>query len=187
MTKKVFFDAEFTGEHQFSSLVSIGMVGENTESCYICFNGYEKNQVTVWLKENVLKDITHEKKFSYQEGFNLIKKWLENYSNGELVSLVSMGKTLDLVLFFQLWHLDYPEKKYFHNLYCLPHYLNHSKHYDLATLMMATNIDPDIDRETIVTIKEKHNRHNALYDAKIVKKVYEKCIKKLSLSNKNEF
>ena len=133
-----------------------------------------------WLKKNVLKDIEKEKKYSYAEGFKLIKNWLEKYSSGEPISLVSMGKTLDLVLFFQLWHLDYPQRKYFHNLYCLPDYLNHSKHYDLATLMMAAKIDPDFDRQKLVKIEEKTNRHNALYDAKVVKKVYELCVKNLN-------
>ena len=180
MTKNVFFDAEFTGEHQFSTLVSIGLVGENSETFYLCFKDYNKKQVTNWLKNNVLSNIENEIKLSYKDGFEKIKKWLEDYSNGELISLISMGKTLDLVLFFQLWHLDYPERKYFHNLYCLPPYLNHSKHYDLATLMMAAGIDPDTDREDLINITEDKNRHNALYDAKIVKLVYEMCIQKLN-------
>lgn len=182
MYKKIFFDAEFTGEHQYSTLVSIGMVGQDSEDLHICFSDYNKDQVTDWLKKNVLNSIHNEKKFSYSQGFKKIKLWLENYSKGRPVSLVSMGKSLDLVLLFQLWHLDYPSRKYFHNLYCLPDCLNHSKHYDLATLMMLANIDPDIDRENLFDIKETQNRHNALYDAKVVKKVYEHCINKINIT-----
>ena len=62
---------------------------------------------------------------------------------------------------------------------CLPKYLNHSQHYDLATIMMLAKIDPDCDREKLVDIKYNKNRHNALYDAKVVKKVYELCIRKM--------
>ena len=53
----IIFDTEFTGEHAFTTLVSIGLVTLDGEELYITLNDYDKDQVTDWLKENVLKYI----------------------------------------------------------------------------------------------------------------------------------
>ena len=53
MTKtKIFFDTEFTGLHQNTTLISIGLVSECGKTFYAEFNDYDFNQVDDWLKED---------------------------------------------------------------------------------------------------------------------------------------
>ena len=50
---KIFFDTEFTGLHQKTTLISIGLISECGKSFYAEFNDYDFNQVDDWLKENI--------------------------------------------------------------------------------------------------------------------------------------
>ena len=58
--KIVFIDTEFTGEHAYTTLISIGVVTLDGRELYITLNDYDKDQITDWLKENVLADIDPE-------------------------------------------------------------------------------------------------------------------------------
>lgn len=174
--KFAFVDAEFTGEHQRTTLVSLAVVGTGDEQIYLTFDGYDHDQVTPWLEENVLGHIDPASAVSYVEGYRRLAAWFEGYSAGELVSLVSVGKTLDLVLLFELWHHAHPERKYFHNLYCLPDYLNHSAHFDLPTIFWLAGLSPDLDREKLVEGAIHGRRHDALYDALVVRECFNRCV-----------
>lgn len=174
--KFAFVDAEFTGEHQSTTLVSIAVVGSGDEKIYLTFNEYDRDQVTPWLEENVLKLIDPGSCVSYKEGYRQLSAWFENYAQGASISLVSVGKTLDLVLLFELWHHGYPERKYFHNLHCLPDYLNHSAHFDLPTIFWLAGISPDFDREKMVDSVIPGCRHDALYDALVVRECFNRCV-----------
>ena len=90
--KKVFFDFEFTGEHQFTTPVSLGMVGEANEELYITFKDYNKIQVTDWLRENVISKIDENKSISKEDGLIKITEWLNNYRNDGYISLISLVK-----------------------------------------------------------------------------------------------
>ena len=87
--KKVFIDLEYTGQHQFTTLVSIGMVGENNEELYLTFNDYDQTQVTSWLKKNVLSEIDSSKSVSKMDGLEKIQKWLNDYRKNESISFIS--------------------------------------------------------------------------------------------------
>lgn len=176
--KIAFIDAEFTGEHQKTTLVSLAVVGTGDEQIYLTFDGYDRDQVTPWLEENVLRCIEPGSNVSYVDGYRRLAAWFESYSDGEPVSLVTVGKTLDLVLLFELWHHAHPERKYFHNLYCLPNYLNHSAHFDLPTIFWLAGMSPDLDREELVAGAIQGRRHNALYDAKVVRECFNRCVTK---------
>lgn len=173
--KFAFVDAEFTGEHQRSTLVSLAIVGTGDEQIYLTFDGYDHDQVSPWLKENVLSHINPALAISYVEGYHKLATWLKQYSAGKPISLVSAGKTLDLVLLFELWHHEYPGRKYFHNLYCLPEYLNHSAHFDLPTIFWLAGLPPDLDREAFAGQVSGY-RHNALHDALVVRECFRRCV-----------
>lgn len=178
-SKLAFIDAEFTGEHKYTTLVSLGIVGMGEEELYITFNEYDRRQVTPWLSENVLSHIDESKSMSYKEGFQRLSVWLQEFSNGEKVSFVSVGKTLDLVLLFQLWHHAFPEREYFHNLYCLPDCINHSAHYDFPTILWLCGLPTDMCREEYIGSTDLE-RHNALHDAKILRECFKRCVTKQS-------
>ncbi|MBX3260986.1 MAG: hypothetical protein KIS78_10415 [Labilithrix sp.] len=165
----LFVDAEFTGEHQKTTLVSLALVGLDEESILVTFNDYDRDQVTPWLEENVLAHVDASRSVSSAEGFRRIAEFVEAYSAGERVSLVSAGKLTDLILLFELWHHAHPERKYFHNLYCLPPSLNHAAHFDLNTMLYLAGVDPGVDRAEFAGVTGPRKRHDALWDARVVR------------------
>jgi hypothetical protein len=170
--KLVFVDCEFTGEHAFATLVSIGMVTLEGEEFYTSLNDYNKDQVTDWLQENVLTKINENLSISSEQACKLVSEYLEQYSQGDRVSLISAGKLNDILLLFQLWHSLYPWLKYFHFGEYLPSYLNHRAHFDLDTLFWAAGLNPNIIREDYVSCTNQVLKHNSLYDAKIVRQCF---------------
>ena len=60
LTKKiVFYDLEYTRKHQFTSLISIGMVSSNgSKEFYAEFTDYDYSQVDRWLQTNVIDLLT---------------------------------------------------------------------------------------------------------------------------------
>ena len=52
--KKIFFDTEFTGLHQNTTLISIGLVSDCEKTFYAELNDYDKSQVDEWLQNNVI-------------------------------------------------------------------------------------------------------------------------------------
>lgn len=97
-----------------------------------------------------------------------IKKNLQIWLNQfEKVEIWSDCLAYDWVLFNQLFGhaFNIPE-----NVYYIP--------FDICTLMKIKNIDPDISREKFAFDQEveleSFDKHNALWDAKVIKKCYEK-------------
>jgi len=52
--KKLFFDTEFTGLHQNTTLISIGIIADSGETFYAELTDYAKDQVNDWLRDNVI-------------------------------------------------------------------------------------------------------------------------------------
>jgi len=73
----------------------------------------------------------------------------------------------DWVLFCQLWGHAF-------NIPPCVYYIP----FDLATLLMLKGIDPDIDRESFANmIGDDGTKHNALWDALVIQKCYEKAVR----------
>jgi len=167
---KVFFDTEFTGLHQQTTLISIGFVSEDGREFYAEFNDYDKNQIDNWLKENVIDNL-----LLLDNPFNNIHRgdtvhitnhlteWLTQF---DTVEIWSDTLAYDWVLFNQLFGhaFNIPD-----NVYYIP--------FDIATLMKIRGIDPDINREQFSGLDDNGQKHNALWDAKIIKTCYEKLMK----------
>lgn len=49
---KVFFDTEFTGLHQNTTLISIGLISDCGKSFYAELNEFDIAQLNDWLNEN---------------------------------------------------------------------------------------------------------------------------------------
>jgi DNA polymerase III epsilon subunit-like protein len=175
--KIVFIDAEVTGEHARTTLVSVGMVTIEGESLYVTFNDYDRDQIYPWLEEHVLSHIDKSKSVTSEKAFELISNWLEEYSGGEEIRLVSAGLGADLFLVFELYKYAYPERKFFHALHCLPDFINHSKHMDLNTLFQVTGLDPGMNRAEFAEEEGEIRRHDALSDAMVVRKCFMKLTK----------
>lgn len=168
--KIIFIDNEFTGTHALTTLISVGLVTLEGESLYVTLNDFDKDQISEWVRTNVLSMINERESVSSLEACKKIQVFLDKYSEGEKISLVSAGKMTDIILFFQLWHKLYPTIKYF-SMDLLPEYLNHGSHFDLNTLFFVSGIDPDIDRTKFVG-RNDVKRHHALDDAIIVRECF---------------
>lgn len=201
---KIFFDTEFTGLHKNTSLISIGLISECGKTFYAEFTDFDINQVDSWLKENVtsnlkyftLDDIAFWKSnadidktknqvpnisgrlfdplylpdnnvsvFGNTKGINQqLNFWLMQFEN---IEIWSDCLSYDWVLFNNIFGgaFDIPK-----NIYYIP--------FDLCTLMKIKEIDPDISREEFIKdwVIIQGNKHNALYDAKVIKACYEKLM-----------
>lgn len=54
---KIFFDTEFSGLHQGTTLISIAMVAEDGRELYCELNDYDKSQIDDWLQDNVIANL----------------------------------------------------------------------------------------------------------------------------------
>lgn len=171
-------DAEFTGLHQSTTLISIGLVAEDGEEFYAEFTDYDRNQVDDWLQQNVINNcrflpysnykLTTESQFVSGDGFaggtafirTCLEEWLSQY---ETVEVWSDCLSYDWVLFNQIWGHAFNIPK---NVYYIP--------FDICTLMKVKGVDPDSNREDIADIEGA--KHNALHDARVIKACYDKLM-----------
>lgn len=173
---KIFFDAEFTGLHQNTTLVSLGLVAETRETFYAEFDDYDMLQVDGWIRDNVIANLlTLEHEFTtsgIQTQFvgdsngiaYALRDWLGQFDKVEM-----WGDCLawDWVLFCELFGgaLNIPQ-----NIYYIP--------FDISTLFKMRGIDPDINREVFVGnvdwLAKEEMKHNALWDALVIQACYEK-------------
>lgn len=173
---RIFFDTEFTGLHQKTTLISIGLVSEDGRTFYAEASDYATNQIDEWLKENV---IAHLRFKGHNESRPVVDlehhamksdRWLmrsdlaEWLAQWESVEMWSDCLAYDWVLFCDLFGgaLEIPK-----NIYYIP--------FDLATLFKLKGIDPDINREEFAGLTGG-NKHNALWDAKVIRDCYDKAV-----------
>lgn len=200
---KIFFDTEFTGLHQQTTLVSIGLISACGKTFYAELTDYDKGQVDEWLQHNVIDRLRFTDKITrsvgswehwpcVEESFgnalaftladkdmsqfecigpkemvaNRLQKWLSQF---EQVQMWSDCLAYDWVLFNQLWGHAF---KIPQNVYYIP--------MDICTLFWSRGIDPDVNREQFafgeVLAEMKAQKHNALWDARVIKACYEKFL-----------
>lgn len=183
MKTKIFFDCEFTWLHQWTTLISIWFISECWKTFYAEYINYDKNQIDDWLKENVINKL----RYNNIKNNSIVSPLLENYrikgnsanikkclikwlNQFKQVEIWSDCLAYDWVLFNNIfWHaFDIPK-----NVYYIP--------FDICTLFKIKWIDPDISREEFVKDCQgnwfpEEEKHNALYDAKIIRLCYNKLI-----------
>jgi len=169
---KVFFDTEFTGLHQNTTLISIGLIAETGETFYAEFTDYDKAQVNDWIKENVIEKLHLQHIGLYANGVHSTYKGNKNtmaaylqtwFSQFEHVEIWSDCLAYDWVLFCELFGGAFGIPK---SIYYIP--------MDICTLFKAKGIDPDINREEFAGIQSRDEKHNALWDAKVIMECYNK-------------
>lgn len=183
---RIFWDCEFTGLHQNATLISIGLVAENGKTFYAEFTDYNYSQLNDWIQCHVINNLLFgSKDTGYPVGVakiadvqakgrvgnvfaNELKSWLYRLIDHEPDVPIEMWAdclAYDWVLFCQQWGgaMLIPEC-----LYYIP--------FDLSTLFKIKGIDPDINREEFAGMTEGGPKHNALWDAKVIKVCYDKVI-----------
>jgi hypothetical protein len=169
----VFFDSEFTGLHQNTTLISLGLIAETGELFYAEFTDYDSSQVDEWISENVINKLdldtsypSNIKTLLIKGDRKVIKSELERwFAQFEKVEIWSDCLSYDWVLFCELFGhaFNIPQ-----NIFYIP--------FDICTLFKAKGIDPDVSRETFagLDIEGDQSKHNAMWDAKVIKACYEK-------------
>ena len=176
--KKIFFDTEFTGLHQNTTLISIGLISECGKTFYAEFNDYDFNQVDDWIKENVINKLQYNGIFQKLDETNesiSYKSTTENIREKLTIWLAQFGEveiwsdclSYDWVLFNQIFGHAFNKTK---NVYYIP--------FDICTLFKLKGIDPDISREKYGCGEHYSEmpKHNALWDARVIKMCYDKLM-----------
>lgn len=168
---KIFFDTEFTGLHQKTTLISIGFISECGKTFYAELTDYDKSQINDWLQTNVIDNLTLRTRENMQhtngndvsvrcdsknlKGF--LEQWLSQFDS---VEIWSDCLSYDWVLFNQIFGHAFNIPK---NVYYIP--------FDICTLFYTKLIDPDISRETFAEMPYGQ-KHNALWDAKVIRQCF---------------
>lgn len=181
-TTKVFFDTEFTGLHQKTTLISIGMISECGKTFYAELTDYDGRQVDDWIDENVLSKLmllsmgvqSHGEVTGNEhvlvcgekaEVSQILNQWLSQFQH---VEIWSDCLAYDWVLFCNIFGNAFDIPK---NVYYIP--------FDICTLFKAKGIDPDVNREGFAGMGDEDiNKHNALWDAKVIKACYDRLVDK---------
>lgn len=189
---RIYFDTEFTGLRKDTDLISIGLITEGGNTFYAEFTDYDRTKINAWLLKNVIKNLEHPEYKPDYENYRIeadrkliqfhLNKWLEGVRDGREVQFVSDCASYDTVLLFDLLTgggtaLDLPEwisPVVFDILYPISGELAYGYN-------MLSNIHKafDFSRELIIDDWGFHfdgMKHNALYDAKIIKVICENFI-----------
>ena len=183
MSTQIFLDTEFTGLHQKTTLISIGLVAENGNGFYAEFNDYDVTQLNDFISQHVLVHLnktvmpytrwTGKEKNIFVTGTtqqikSLLEIWLTQFS---MIEIWADALAYDWVLFCELFGgaMSIPK-----NIFYAP--------FDLATLFRikgfiepVENYSKDISRFAFVDADESF-RHNALEDAKVELLCYLKLV-----------
>jgi hypothetical protein len=176
----IFFDTEFTGLHQRTTLISIGCVTEEGRTFYAECTDYDHSQVDAWITDNVLAHLWHpdsptlgewrvdnSQHLSYsgtrEQVAEALAAWLSQFGQ---VEMWSDCLAYDWVLFCELFG---------GGAECLPRNVYYIP-FDLCTLLKAKGVDPDISRAQFAGVPGQ--KHHALDDAVIIKACYERLMSK---------
>ena len=178
---KVFFDTEFTGLHKDTSLISIGLISEDRRCFYAEITDYDEKKCDDWIRENVIKHLNmskNEEDRNYISNYHVgtkddigiaLSNWFKQFNEVELVSDVCH---YDMVLLIDL----------FGTAFDLPSNVSASCYdinQDIARYYKISQKEAfDKSREEILWSKYKEDavrgdKHNALYDAKVIRELYQ--------------
>ncbi len=176
---KIFFDTEFTGLRQNTTLISIGLISEDAQTFYAELTDYKDDHVDEWIKEHVISNLRfvnvyisvplidydhYDMKGDKMQVATMLTQWLGQF---DTVELWSDTLAYDWVLFCNLFGgaMSIPK-----NVYYIP--------FDIATLMKMKGVDPDISREEFgdYIVEANSPKHNALHDAKMIRRCYNRLV-----------
>lgn len=184
----IYFDCEFTGLHKNTTLISIGMVTENGDTFYAEFADYDIKECDEWIKTNVIDKLLFNDKVDHYDIDIIGKKsmlkddktgvfvelyeWMELVRNGEYVQFVSDVCHYDMMLLIDLITNG-------GTAFNLPGFISpvcHDINHDIADYYEISDKEAfDKSREEILTDFKRTvdgEKHNSLYDAKVIMEIY---------------
>lgn len=198
---KIFFDTEFTGLHKDTTLISIGLIDKYGRTFYAEFSDYDESKCDNWIRENVIKHLKWSKEGPVEDFVNIydngweafgskeyikivLTEWLSKYNNVELVSdCCHYDMILFIDIFGDAWSIPDVVNPVCHDInQDIAKYFDISEReaFDLSREKIIEKVIIDIqdianhfdisEREKIINIEG--DKHNALYDAKVIKEIY---------------
>lgn len=189
---KVFFDTEFTGLHQKTTLISIGCASEGGHEFYAELDDYAADQVDDWITEHVIKylwiqqpGVLAHPDITYLVGNKpdvaaALLAWLSEQSTmnaayGDMRNVFPDRHPQQLEMWSDCYAYDWVLFcDLFGGAFGIPACVYYIP-FDLSTLLKVKGIDPDINREEYAGLSGG-NKHNALWDAQVIKACYEKAM-----------
>lgn len=181
---KLFYDSEFTGLTQNTSLISLAFVSEAGESLYAEFSDYKQNQVDDWLRANVLPHCLWLNDESRQPFVQCANSHTEVYGDSAFVA-EKLATWFDQFSAIEIWAdclaWDWVLlAQLYGGAFGLPKHI-HYMPGDLSTLFRVKGLEPDTSREEFAgtfdaVIADVPVKHNALWDALVVRACYHKLI-----------
>lgn len=178
---KVFYDTEFTGLHKDTTLISIGLISEDKRCFYAEFTDYDESQCDEWIQKNVIANLNKSKDVSEREyvpNYHVgtkediaiaLANWFRQFDTVELVSDVCH---YDMVLLIDLFGgaFDLPSNV---GASCYDINQDIARHYKISQSEAF-----DKSRESILYDRWRDksvngDKHNALYDAKVIRELYQ--------------
>jgi 3' exoribonuclease, RNase T-like len=171
---RIYFDTEFTGLHQNTTLISVGAVSDDGQEFYAELTDYDRAQVDDWLRDNVIAHLrfTADAERDGPRGVLIdgyvgdrpwvaerLRSWLSQW---ERVEMWSDCYAYDWVLFCELFGGAFGVPK---NVHYIP--------IDLSTALLMRGHDPDVSREAFAGMDG--DKHNALHDARVIRA----CVQRL--------
>ena len=186
----IFFDMEFTGLHRNTTPISLGMVTEKGDTFYAEFTDYDIGQCDDWIRENILEKLLFNKKdylcklgkntmmkSDYTDISSMLNAWLEHVRNEEEVQFVSDVCHYDMMLLADLITNG-------GTAFNLPAFISpvcHDINHDIAECYEISDKEAfNKSREEILTDFKRTvdgTKHNSLYDARVIKAIYEEIVK----------
>lgn len=187
----IYFDTEFTGLHKGTTLISIGCIADNGESFYGEATDFDYSQCDKWIKDNVIDKLYQNTKGDNKKIFigttkelkEAFANWLIRFNDKKPIQFVSDVSHYDFTLLCDLL-TDNTLKLYDMGICPACHDINQDIAYRYGISEMEAF---DKDREEIVKeeIKEEMKgteflvplKHNAIWDAMVIKLIYDKINK----------
>ena len=193
---KLFFDTEFTVLQKDTTLISLGIVADNDKCFYAKLTDYNEEQVNDWIEENVLNnlELTDEILDNYDvtevegtkgEVKEALLEWLDSL-NADYFELVSDVSHYDMILFIDLfgtafdlpenispWCYDIVQDIYYSKLdMSMYEAFDKNREELLKELTVDTTEEIEDIADTVLSLGEDC-KHNSLYDALVIKALYE--------------
>ena len=184
---KIFFDTEFTGLYKDNSLISIGLVTEDERTFYAELSNYDRTQCDNWVQDNVINNLHIHKLDKYLSNYHYgdkdsvrfsLKNWLIQFE-GEGIELVSDCCHYDMVLFVDLFGNAFNIPK---NVCPACYDINQdiARYYKISLMEAFNKSREEILLENGINISG--DKHNALYDAKVIRAIY-KIVNNIGFGN----
>lgn len=191
----LFFDSEFTGLHQNTTLISIGIISEDGRTFYGEFIDYDREQVTDWIQENVIENLKYKAPRQGEDEYYIQSRHESNPTGNSIddgCSITMRGNTERIRIELRKWLKQFDAiemwsdclaydwvlfngllAEYYEGYPALPKNVYYIP-FDICTLFKYRGIDPDVNREEFAkggmeTWFSSEEKHNALFDAKVIR------------------